>query len=193
MAFEQERERIAQIVDKHGHVPMTPEYSAPVARHIVKYCQNLRIKPPLVIQRFMDRLDGPKGQDGALDKLGRDLHGREYSELTEPQRQQITSIHSSLGNANPATGHPYLKPGFDFAQGHDLLVSAYGLSMDRFQREIRASMQDFISGLEKDLDQAAKAGGFFKQYSDATTALRIATAGPHRINQSIPIVAKGAR
>jgi hypothetical protein len=189
MAFDKERETIAQIVDGHGNAPLTPEFATPVARSIARTCMTLKIKPPLAISRFLDRADGPKGRNGAQDKLARDLHGKDYSELPEDKQQEIDSKYNSIAMSNPATGHSYLKPGFTFGQGHNLMLAAIREeSIKGLPQEVRAGLSDFVRALEKDLDEAAKHAGFYKSYADANTALKIATAGPHRAGQSIPIV-----
>jgi hypothetical protein len=194
MAFETERENIAQVVDKHGSAPLSPEFSAPVARSIVRHSIQLKINPPLVISRFMDRAEGPKGANGALDKLSRDFHGKDYADLPADKQADMDSRHSSLAMSNPATGHPYLKPGLTFAQGHNLLIAAFSEEKSsRFPQTIRAALSDFSKALEKDLDEAAKHPGFFKEYSDANMALKVATAGPHRAGQAIPIKAAARR
>lgn len=185
MAFEQEGETIAQIVEKHAKATFEPIHSAPVARAIVNNAKTLNIPAPMVIKRFIDRLDGPVGYYGVQNKLARDLHGREYAELPEDEQESIKDVHREM--FNPAFPHPYFKAGFDFAQAHNLLVSAYGQSLNRFPQTIKAHMHDFIRALELDLDTSAKHSGFFKEYSDANTKLMIATAGPHRQNQSIPM------
>lgn len=187
MAFEAERESISQIVDKHSSVPMGAEFSTPSARLIFRRCETLQRKPPLVIQRFMDRADGPQGHDGVRDKMARDFHGRDYKDLPEDKKGQVNDLHSAL--FNPATPHPYFKAGFTFGQGHGLLVEIYREEAKRdLPKELQAAMIDFRKGLEKDLDEAAKAHGFYLEYSRANQALLVAAAGPHRINQSIPIV-----
>ena len=56
MAFEQERERIAQIIDQHAKVPVVPHYSEGMARKIEQRAKVLKIQAPLVVRRFMDRL-----------------------------------------------------------------------------------------------------------------------------------------
>ena len=189
MAFDKERETIAQIVDSHGNAPLTPEFATPVARSIARTCVTLKIKPPLVISRFLDRADGPQGRSGIQNKLARDLHGKEYSELPEGKQQEIDSKYNSLASSNPATRHPYLKAGFTFAQGHNLLLAAIReQSSNSLPQQIRAGLFDFVSALERDLDEAAKRAGFYQSYSQANQALRIATAGPHRAAQAIPIV-----
>ena len=190
--YEKERESIAQVVDDHASAPLLPEFSTPVARLIARRCATLKIKSPLVIRRFLDRSEGPNGDNGVLDKLSRDFYSKEYQDLTPKQQEEMTSRRSALAYSNPAEGHPYTKPGFTFAQGHNLLLATYREDTSRFPGEVRAAMIDFRNALEKDLDEAAKHAGFFKQYSDANTALKIATAGPHRATQTIPIVSKGA-
>jgi hypothetical protein len=187
--YEQERGQIEAVAEKHGHVPVVPEFSAPVARLIVRRCATLRISPPLVIRRFQDRAEGPKGLNGAQDKIGRDFYGTEYSNLSPDKRAEVDSLHGSLTWVNPATGHPYLKPGFNFAQARHLLLETYREEVStRYPQEIQTALADFRTGLEKDLDEAAKAHGFYPAYSEANQALRIATAGPHRAGQAIPIV-----
>jgi hypothetical protein len=187
--YEQERGQIEAVAEKHGHAPMIPEFSAPVARLIVRRCRTLQISPPLVIRRFQDRAEGAKGVTGAQDKIGRDFYGTEYSNLTPDKRAEVDSLHSSLVADNPATGHPYLKPGFNFAQARHLLLETYREEVStHYPQEIQTALADFRTGLEKDLDEAAKVHGFYPEYSGANQALRIATAGPHRAGQSIPIV-----
>jgi hypothetical protein len=187
--YERERGQIEAIADKHGDVPVIPEFAAPAARLIIRRCATLRISPPLVIRRFQDRAEGPKGPHGAQDKIGRDFYGTEYANLPPDRKAEVDSLHGALVSDNPATGHPYLKPGFNFAQARHLLIETYREeSGRRYPQEIQTALADFRTGLEKDLDEAAKHAGFYPEYSRANTALRIATAGPHRAGQSIPIV-----
>jgi hypothetical protein len=185
MAFEKERETIAQIVEKHAKAPLTPAHSAPVARSIARHAEQLKIKPPLAIRRFMDRLDGPEGDYGIQNKLARDLHQKEYADLSEDEQERIRDINHKM--RNPAGSPPYFKAGFDFAQGHNLLLAAYSDEKSA-PKQLRFAMLDFSKALERDLDEAAKHSGFFKEYSDANMALKIATAGPHRATQTIPVV-----
>ena len=190
MAFDQERETIAQIVDSHGNAPLTPEFATPVARSIARRCMTLKIKPPLAISRFLDRADGPKGRNGAQDKLARDLHGKDFSELPVDKQQGIDSKYNSLAMSNPASGHTYLKPGFTFAQGHNLMLAAIREESSKgLPQDVQAGLSDFVRALEKDLDESAKAHGFNQEYSQANLALRMATATtvPHRAGQSLPI------
>jgi len=190
MAYEQERANIEAVADKHSHANVVPEFSAPVARLIMRRCATLKISPPLVIRRFQDRAEGPQGPNGAVDKIGRDFYGKEYSDLTPEQRAEVDSLKSSLTYENPATGHPYLKPGFTFAQARHLLIETYRAeATERYPQEIRTALVDFRTGLEKDLDESAKTHGFYPEYSRANQNLRIAAAGPHRASQTIPMVA----
>ena len=187
MAYEQERAAILQIVDKHSSVPVRPEFSTPAARLIVRRCETLKRKPPLVIQRFLDRADGPQGHDGVRDKMARDFFQTDYAALPEEKKMQVQDVHSHI--FNPATPHPYTKAGMTFAEGHHLLLETYREEAKRdLPKELQAAMIDFRNGLEKDLDESAKAHGFYQEYSQANQNLKIATGPPHRINQSIPIV-----
>jgi hypothetical protein len=187
MAFEAERGSIAQIVDRHSSVPVRAEFSTPAARLIVRRCEVLKRRPPLVIQRFLDRVDGPRGTDGVRDKMARDFFQKDYAALPEDKKGQVLDLHNHM--SNPATPHPYFKAGLTFAQGHNLLIETYREESKRdLPKELQAAMIDFRNGLEKDLDEAAKHAGFYQAYSLANQTLRIAAAGPHRINQSTPIV-----
>jgi hypothetical protein len=186
MAFEAERGRILQIADQHSSVPVRPEFSTPAARAIVRRCEEIKRKPPMVIQRFMDRANGPKGKEGVRDKMARDFFRKDYESLPEAQKGQVDDVHSQL--FNPATPHPYFKAGLTFAEAHSLLLDTYREETDRkLPQELQAAMIDFRCGLERDLDESAKTHGFYKAYSDANQALKIATAGQHRVNQSTPM------
>ena len=187
MAFETERETITQIVDKHAKAPLTPAHSAPVARSIARHAEQLKIPPPLVIRRFMDRLDGPKGDYGIQNKLSRDLHQKEYADLSEREQEAIRDDHHRM--RNPAGSPAYFQAGFDFGQAHNLLLAAYA-EEKTVPRQLRSAMLDFISALEKDLDASSKHSGFYREYADANMKLYVAVNPPHRINQSIPIVAR---
>jgi hypothetical protein len=188
MAFEQERERIAQIVDQHSKVPVLPHYSAGMARKIEQRAKVLKIQTPIPVRRLLDRLVD-HDSDSLNNKLARDLHGKEHSELTQDQQFHIHRMHNELPGWNPATGSPYSKAGMDFAQAHHLLLASYREQSDmKLPQEMRAYLMDLSHGLEHDLDDAAKKAGFYKEYSDANMQLRIATAGPHKVNQNIPIV-----
>jgi hypothetical protein len=187
MAFEQERERIAQIIDRHAKVSVIPEYSAGVARKIDQRAKVLKIQTPLPVRRLLDRLVD-HDSDSLNNKLARDLNGKEFSELSSAQRNTLPS-HRDLLGWSPAGPSSYAKAGLDFAQAHNLLLATYGDQLNkRLPQEIRAYLIDLSQGLEHDLDDAAKKAGFYKEFSDANMALRIATAGPHRMNQNIPIV-----
>jgi hypothetical protein len=188
MAYEQERASILQIVNAHSSVPVRPEFSTPAARLIIRRCATLKRKPPMVIQRFMDRVeDRPQGSAGGRDKTARDFFRKDYQDLPEERKGQVQDLHSAM--FNPATPHPYFKAGLTFAEGHSLLVETYREESKRdLPKELQAAMIDFRNGLEKDLDESAKAHGFYQEYSRANQALRIAAVGPHRINQSTPIV-----
>lgn len=186
MAYEQERETIAQVVEKHAKAPLTPAHSASVARSIVRHADQLKMTPPLAIRRFMDRLEGPQGDYGIQSKLARDLHGREYSELPIEEQDAIRDVHYQM--RNPAGNPPYFKEGFDFAQGHNLLLAAYSEEKSA-PKQLRSAMLDFSKALEKDLDDAAKHSGFYRELSEANLKLHMAVNPPHRINQSTPIAA----
>jgi hypothetical protein len=186
VAFDTERETIAQIVEQHAKAPLTPSHSAPVARSIVRHAEQLKMTPPLVIRRFMDRLEGPKGDYGIQNKLARDLHQKEYAELPQDEQDAIRDVHHQM--RNPAGNPPYFRSGMDFAQGHNLLIGAYSEEKSA-TKQLRAGMSDFIRGMEQDMDEAAKHSGFYRQYADASLKLYMAANPPHKINQSIPIVA----
>jgi hypothetical protein len=187
--YEKERANIERIADEHANVPVIPGHSAPVAARIARRCATLNISPPLVIQRFHDRVEGIKGPNGAQDKIGRDFYGTKYRNLPPDKQAEVHSLHSSLVHANRATGHPYLKIGLTFIQARHLLIETYRTEMNnRYPSDLRAALVDFRTGLEADLDAAAKNGGFFQAYARANTELKIATAGPHSARQTIPIV-----
>lgn len=60
MAFENEKQRIDAIVEKHADVPVSPDFSAPAARLLAHRCRTMKIAVPLVVRRFMDRAEGPR-------------------------------------------------------------------------------------------------------------------------------------
>ena len=108
--------------------------------------------------------------------------------MPEEKKQQVIDAERAL--SNPAGQPPYFKAGLTFAEGHSLLVETIREEDKRnLPQELQTALADFGTALSKDLDDSAKHAGFYKSYSDANQALKIATAGPHRINQSIPIVA----
>lgn len=188
MAPTRELETLNTVVDDHSHTPMESEFSRGFARRILQRSQTLKTKPPLVIRRFFDRVTGPQGDEGRQNKIARDFHGLDYKELTQKQRDAVDTLHGQLWN--PAGSSEYLKPGLSFGEGYDLLLQAYRAENDKsYTQEIRAALNDFARALERDLEEAAKAGGFFDQFSRADKQLRQALAGPHRANQNIPIQA----
>ena len=187
MAFEQERERVMQVVDQHAKIPVIPEYSAGVARRIEQRAKVLKIQTPLPVRRLLDRLVD-HDNDSLNNKLARDLHGKEYAELNSAQRDNLPTARD-LPGWSPAGPSTYAKAGLDFAQAHNLLIATYKEQSNmRLPQEMRAYLIDLSHGLEHDLDDASKSHGFYQEYSQANQALRIATAGPHRAGQSIPIV-----
>jgi len=168
-----ELEHLDNVVDSHAHFPVEPDFSKGWARSIVKRCETLKIKPPLVIRRFFDRVTGPQGHDGQLQKLSRDFYQKDHQELTQKQRDDVDSLHSKLWN--PAGTSDYLKPGLSFAEAYDLKLETYRAQTDKaFTPEIRSTLSDFARGLERDLEEAAKAGGFYPEYSKAEKSLRAA-------------------
>jgi len=188
MAFEQERERVMQVVDHHAKIPVIPVHSEGVARKIVQRAKVLKIQVPLVVRRFMDRLVD-HDSDGVRNKLARDLYGKDHSELDKSQQDRLWGMPSQLPGWSPAGPGPYSKAGLDFAQAHNLLLASYKEQSNmKLPQEMRAYLIDLSHGLEHDLDDASKSHGFYQEYSQANQALRIATAGPHRAGQSIPIV-----
>lgn len=60
MAFDQEKQRIEAIVEKHADVTVRPEFSAPAASLLEHRCRTMNVAVPLVIRRFMDRAHGPR-------------------------------------------------------------------------------------------------------------------------------------
>jgi hypothetical protein len=189
--FDSEVKQVEAIAQRHADAVLTPEHAAPVARRILQRCATLKIPAPSVILRFQDRAEHLRGISAHHNKIARDFYGSDYASLSQDKQQQVTSLHSSLVSENPATGHPYLKPGFTFAQARHLLLETYRAERSNsYPQEIRTALVDFRAGLEKDLDEAAKRQGFFPEYSQANRNLRLATAGPHRATQPIPIVRK---
>jgi hypothetical protein len=174
-----ELDALDKVVDAHSDFPVEPDFSKGWARSISRRCETLQIKVPLVIRRFMDRAIGTTGTDGQLDKISRDFHGKDYRELSQQQQGDVDSLHSKLWN--PAGTSEYLKSGLTFGEAYDLKLEAYRAENDKtFTQEIRSTLNDFARGLERDLQEAAKAGGFFDQFSKADKALRTAVATNRR-------------
>ena len=184
MRYDAEIRNIEEIANTNADLPVKPAHSAPVARLIVRMCETKHVPVPLVVERFQDRVIGPKG--GYHGKIARDFYGKHYHKLSADQQVKVGTLHSALGSSD---GHPYLKKGLTFIQARHLLIETYReeFKARNLPEEIRGALGDFRRGLEHDIDDAAKAGGFFSEYARANQALRIRAAGPHRANQSIPI------
>ena len=126
-------------------------------RKIEQRCKVLKIQTPLAVRRFLDRL---VDHSDVSNKLARDLHGKEDSELTPEQQAAIHRMHNELPGWNPATGSTYQKAGMDFAQAHNLLLASYSEQSDRrLPQELRAALNDLSPCLEHDLDDSAKKAG----------------------------------
>jgi hypothetical protein len=165
-----EMESLNKVIDDHAHSSVSPDFSAPSARLIVRRSETLKIKPPLVIRRFQDRVMGPGSPE---DKISRDFYRRDFRELKPEKQSEVQSLHSKL--SNPATPHPYLSKGLTFTEAWHLLTEGYAAENDKkYPQEIRAALSDFCRGLEKDIGEAAKAGEFFDEFSKADKALRAA-------------------
>jgi len=190
MAPTQELEALNKVVDDHSDVEVEPKYSSPSARLVVKRSETIGAKPPLVIRRFQDRVLGSRGSGdtGHRNRIARDFHGADYNELTPQQQDGVNDL---LGKVStPAGTFKYLKKGLSFGEAYELLIQSFGAQGDsKLAPEIKQGLIDFRNGLEKDISEAAKAGGFFDEFSKADKALRAAVAGPHKINQSTPIQA----
>jgi hypothetical protein len=180
MAFEEHREQISRIVEEHHDAALVPSHSAPVARSIANHAKQLNVQVPLAIRRYMDRLDGPKGEYGLQEKLSRDIHGVDYGNLPADEQEAIRDHLHSMHN--PAGNPDYFRSGMNFAQGHNLLIAAYG-EENSVPKPLRPTMKDFVKALELDLQSAARHSGFDREYSEANLKL-YAAVNPHRINQS---------
>ena len=131
----------------------------------------------------------PAPQVDARDKLSRDFYGTEYSKLPPEKQADVSSLHGGL--VNDAPDHPYLKKGLTFIQARHLLIETYHAELtNRYPQEIQTALADFRTGLEKDIDEAAKRAGFYSEYSKANLDLKMATAPPHNSRQSLPMTAR---
>lgn len=131
----------------------------------------------------------PAPQVDARDKLSRDFYGTEYNTLTPDKQAEVSSLHGGL--VNDAPDHPYLKAGLTFIQARHLLLETYREELtNRYPQEIQTALADFRTGLEKDIDEAAKRAGFYPEYSQANHALKMATAPPHNSRQGLPMTAR---
>ncbi|HKF56268.1 MAG TPA: hypothetical protein VKJ45_12510 [Blastocatellia bacterium] len=121
----------------------------------------------------MDRVTGAGSQTAGRDKLARDFYQKDYQELPQKQQDDVDDLHGKLWN--PAGTSGYLKKGLSFAEAHHLLLEAYRAETDKqYPQEIRSALMDFARGLEKDISEAAKAGGFYPEFSKAEKSLRAA-------------------
>jgi hypothetical protein len=175
MTAEAARARLENTTMAHYDAPVEPSHSLPAAERVVARVKTLGKPVPLPVQRFMDRMSDPKAPNGVLDKLSRDLHGSDYKSLPEDKQTGVYDIAHELRNHNHATGHRYLKAGIDFAQAKHILISTYkevGSMKADYPQDVRHGLNDFAAGLEKDLDEAAKRGGFYDEYSRTQAELR---------------------
>jgi len=160
---------------EHYNAPVNPAHSLPAAERVVSRVRIIRKPVPLPVQRFMDRMSAPKGQR-LRDKLARDLHSvPDYTSLPQDKQRGVDELHDALAWHNPATGHPYLKAGLTFAEGRHILVQTYkeiGSIRADYPQDVRHALNDFVTGLQKDLDDAAKRAGFYDQYSRTQADLR---------------------
>lgn len=118
----------------------------------------------------------------ARDKISRDFYGADYNQLPPEKQADVSALHGGL--VNDAPDHPYLKSGLTFIQARHLLVETYREELSNsYPQEIKTALIDFRSGLEKDIDEAAKRAGFYPEYSRANHDLKTAA-------RSMPMAAR---
>lgn len=168
--------RLEDVTMEHYNAPVTPAHSLPAAQSLINRLKVIGKPVPLPVQRFLDRITAPKGQAGLRDKLARDLHSApDYKSLPADKQAGVDEIAGAVQWHNPATGHPYNKAGLTFPQGRYILVQTYkemGSIPGDYPQDVRHKLTDFATGLEMDLEAAAKAGGFYPQYSGAVRDLK---------------------
>ena len=179
---------LRQIDMAHGKAPLTPAHSLPVAEALVSRFQTIGKPVPLAILRFMDRAKGPQpGQhDFVRDKLARDLHGvSDFGSLSAANQSHVMSVEHEI--RNPATGHPYQRTGFDFAQARHVLMDSYKLlgKALSYPPDVRAKISDFVNALEMDIVASAKRNGFYDQYSQRLNALRESIISRDKISTAV--------
>jgi len=173
MAPVKEIEALDAVVDKHADFPVSPDFSKGWALRIVRRCKTLEIQSPLVIRRYLDRALGPQSHYAERNKISRDFMGLEYGQLNQNQQDEVDNLHSKLWN--PAGRSAYLRQGLTLIEAYHLKLEAYRAEQDKiFTPEIRAALNDFSRGRERDLEEAAKAGGFYPEFSKAEKSLRAA-------------------
>ena len=181
---------LRQIDMLHGKAPLTPAHSLPVAEALVSRFQTIGKPVPLAILRFMDRAKGPQPgpakDDFVRNKLARDLHGvSDFGSLSPANQSHVMSVEIEI--RNPATGHPYQRAGFDFAQARHVLMDAYKLlgKALSYPPDVRAKIGDFVNALEMDIVASAKRNGFYDQYSKRLNALRESIISRDKISTAV--------
>jgi hypothetical protein len=167
--------QLENVTMEHYNAPVTPAQSLPAAQSLINRLKVIDKPVPLPVQRFMDRMSAPKGDDGLHDKLSRDLYSSSYQPLLRDKQAVLEELKHAIRQHRPGIGHAYTKAGLTFAQARHVLVQTYsemGNSRANYPQDIRHKLSDFATGLEKDLDDAAKRAGFYPQYSEAVRDLK---------------------
>ena len=186
----QELEQLEQVVDEHMHDRLTPDEwkeASDKAEAIRRRCETSKAPYPLPVKQWLDRTAGPKH---VSDMIGRDVYGRDYARLTQPEQLSVQELHVRHWTDADGTSN-YLKRGVTFGAAFEIRREALrAVATSRYQQEIKSGLADFARAIEHGLDAAAKRLGFYQQYSAADKALRMSVAGPHRATQNFPIQVK---
>jgi hypothetical protein len=173
-------DNLEDVVYRNGDYPVQPQYSQNWARGIVGRCKVKKIDPPLSIKRFLDRTAELKGESAERNKIARDFFGTDYNDLTKAKADEVDALHDESWRMKA-----YLKPGLSFAEArrirNEALLDEKNL---RYPQEVRTALQDFRKGLEKDMEESAKAHRFHYEYSQALRAWNLEAPTQHSINQA---------
>lgn len=176
-------DNLEDVVYRNGDFPVQPQYSQNWARGIVGRCKVKKLDTPLSIKRFLDRTVELKGWSAEVNKIARDFFGQDYNDLTKVKADEVDELHNEIWRAKA-----YMKPGLSFAEArrirNEALLDEKNL---RYPQEIRTALQDFRKGLERDMEESAKAFRFHHEYSQALRAWNLEGSTQHTINQSFPI------
>src|SRR5438105_15622526 len=166
-------QRVEETTLAHYNSPVNPTHSLPAAESLINRLKVGNYPVPLPVQRFMDRMHDPKGND-LEDKLARDVHSRPDFKSLPPEKQSgISGLAGAIRWHSPARRHPYNRMGLTFAEGRNILVQTYReLAKSGMPSEIQHGLYDFSTGLERDLEEAAKRGGFFQEFGQRLKDLR---------------------
>src|SRR5438270_13798409 len=95
-------QRVEETTLNHHNVPVNPAHSLPAAESLIKRLKVANYPVPLPVQRFMDRMHDPKGND-LEDKLARDVHSRpDFKSLPAEKQSGIAELASTIRWHSPA-------------------------------------------------------------------------------------------